>query len=113
MALEVDSLIRDGHDIRGFCWYPSIDSTDWCHACTKSTNTVDPQGIWLLDASRWNRAGSELSATYSRLARSLTSPHDVPAYRVTAPLDRDLRGYLKLMCGWDHWQEPTPAVRVA
>ena len=60
MEEQCETLARE-LDFRGFCWYPSIDSTDWCHLCTKATGTVDPQGIWRLDRNRWKRHASEVA----------------------------------------------------
>jgi hypothetical protein len=100
--------LAESHKIQGFCWYPSIDSTDWCHVCTKATGTVDPQGIWGLDASRWQREASELSYWYTRLASGQARAADLPAYRFGRPLDHDARGFTRLMHGWE-WVEPVPA----
>jgi beta-glucosidase/6-phospho-beta-glucosidase/beta-galactosidase len=91
-------------DFRGFCWYPSIDSTDWCHCCTKCTGTVDPQGIWYLDKARWERHSSELSDYYTRLARGEAASVDLPAYRFTDDARRHVSGYESLMSHWD-WRE--------
>lgn len=87
-------------DFRGFCWYPSIDSTDWCHLCTKATGIVDPQGIWGLDDERWHREASELSRMYSALARGLVRSEDLPAYLFSAATGNNLVGYDRLM---EHW----------
>jgi hypothetical protein len=87
-------------DFRGFCWYPSIDSTDWCHFCTKATGTVDPQGIWWLDESRWKRHASELSEYYVRLVRGQVTSADLPAYSFTPETASSVSGYEKLMSHW-------------
>ena len=79
------------HDFRGFCWYPSIDSTDWCNCCTRATGTVDPQGIWGLSPSRWERIPSDLSVWYSLLAAGMASAVDLPAYELSEPLANNLR----------------------
>lgn len=92
-------------DFRGFCWYPSIDSTDWCNFCTKATGTVDPQGIWRLDQSRWKRHASELSDYYVRLARGQVRSADLPAYLFTKETARDIGGYTQLMSHWTGWRE--------
>jgi beta-glucosidase/6-phospho-beta-glucosidase/beta-galactosidase len=107
MEEQVESLAEGGADVRGFCWYPSIDSTDWCHACTKCTKSVDPQGIWWLDHSRWDRNASELSECYSKLASAEARARDLLAYRFSPSVARDLAGYTKLMAHWEDWvQQP-------
>jgi hypothetical protein len=102
---EQTMLLGRRAPVVGFCWYPSIDSTDWCHVCAKSTSTVDPQGIWFLDDERHIRHSSELSHWYSRLAKGDATYADVPAYRFQQPLDTQLAGYVKLMSHWEDWIE--------
>jgi beta-glucosidase len=102
---EQCEALADRTDFRGFCWYPSIDSTDWCHFCTKATGTVDPQGIWRLDPSRSTRHASELSDYYVRLAKGNVRSADLPAYSFTRETARNLGGYEKLMSHWTNWRE--------
>ncbi len=84
-------------DFRGFCWFPSIDATDWDSLCTAANRNVSPMGIWSLDRDGKQRRGSELSEWYVRLAKGEATGSDLPAYPFLPPLDRDLRGYLPLM----------------
>jgi hypothetical protein len=100
-------------DFRGFCWYPSIDSTDWDQRCTTCNYSIDPQGIWSLDATRWDRHPSILSHWYSLLATGAASAHDMPAYRFSEPLNDILAGYERFMGHWEEWIEPPDAERVA
>jgi len=104
MEEQCETLAREV-DFRGFCWYPSIDSTDWCHLCTKATGTVDPQGIWRLDQNRWKRHASELSDYYVRLARATVTSADLPAYVFSPQTAKDLVGYEQLMSHWEDWRE--------
>ena len=84
-------------DFRGFCWFPSIDATDWDSLCTMANRKVSPMGIWSLDQDCNQRRSSELSEWYARLAKGEATSSDLPAYPFLPPLDRDLRGYLQLM----------------
>jgi len=93
---EQCETIAKTSDFRGFCWYPSIDSTDWCHFCTQATGTVDPQGIWRLDRSRWKRHASELSDYYTRLAAGKVRSEDLPAYIFSEDTAKHLVGYQNL-----------------
>jgi beta-glucosidase/6-phospho-beta-glucosidase/beta-galactosidase len=106
MQEQYDTAVAGGVDLRGFCWYPSIDTTDWANCCTHSTSEIDPQGLWILDTNRWERISSELSQCYSALARGKISYRDIPAYGFEEPLDRDLQGYLRLMKHWDDGLSP-------
>jgi beta-glucosidase/6-phospho-beta-glucosidase/beta-galactosidase len=113
MEEQVEALAESGADVRGFCWYPSIDSTDWCHCCTQCTNSVDPQGIWWLDQARWTRHASVLSENYSKLAKGEITSRDLPAYMLSPEVRRDLRGYMKFMNHWTEWIERDDVGKVA
>ena len=84
-------------DFRGFCWFPSIDATDWNTLCTVAGKCLSPIGIWSLDETCTERSASELSHWYARLARGECSSRDLPAYRLMPPLDVDLAAYVRLM----------------
>lgn len=106
MEEQCEQLVAGGVDFRGFCWYPSIDSTDWCHVLTRCTRSVDPQGIWWLDEDCWHRHESELSYWYSRLAQGTATAADLPAYELEPPVDRLLENYMPLMRHWRVWHQP-------
>ena len=97
MEEQCEKLLHAGRDLRGFCWYPSIDTTDWANACTCCTEIVDPQGIWMLDGERVIRHESELSQLYGALARGEITSKDIPAYAFGEELQGRLRRYLPLM----------------
>ncbi|MCU1324704.1 MAG: dTDP-4-dehydrorhamnose reductase [Bryobacterales bacterium] len=97
MVEQCEILTETGVDLRGFCWFPSIDSTDWDQLCTKCALSVDPQGIWLLDQDRWTRHATELSDVYAGLARGELDSSSIPTYELVAPLDRDLAGHMRLL----------------
>jgi beta-glucosidase/6-phospho-beta-glucosidase/beta-galactosidase len=105
MEEQCAGAVQAGVDLRGFCWYPSVDSTDWSNCCTRLTHEVDPQGIWWLDGDRLARHESELSACYAALASGQIGWKELPYYRFGPPLDRDLAGYLRLMRHWTGWLE--------
>jgi len=87
-------------DFRGFCWFPSIDATDWNSLCTVADRCVCPMGIWSLTEDCTVRHSSEVSDWYGRLARGEASSRDLPTYRLRPPLDCDLRGYSRLIAHW-------------
>jgi beta-glucosidase/6-phospho-beta-glucosidase/beta-galactosidase len=90
-------------DFRGFCWYPSIDSTDWSNFCRKATGLVDPQGIWTLGRDKWVRRRTELSDAYAGLAEGTIHWMDLPAWEFSEENAADLCGYRKLMSHWPQW----------
>ena len=105
MQEQYEIAVADGIDLRGFCWYPSIDCTDWSNCCTKLTRQLDPQGIWLLENRCWDRVETELSDCYAALAKGEIHWKDLPAYEFQEPLDHQLKGYIRLMSHWTDWRE--------
>lgn len=89
---------------RGFCWYPFIDSTDWCSLLRRADGKIDPQGIFHL-CPDLRRHASELSEVFASLAGGAIRSKDIPAYRFQSPFDLELAGFMPLMNHWD-WREP-------
>lgn len=105
MEEQCRRAMDDGVDLRGFCWHPSIDSTDGSSCDTQPAQEIDPRGIWRLEPVSLARRESELSACYTALASGQLVWNELPAYRFGAPLDTELTGYLRLMSHWDEWIE--------
>ena len=105
---EQSEMLSRQTDFRGFCWFPSIDATDWCSLCTRADGITSPMGVWSLTEGGRYRQSTELSDWYVRLANGRATAADLPAYRPLPPLDRDLHGYLDLMSHWSNWLEPEP-----
>jgi beta-glucosidase/6-phospho-beta-glucosidase/beta-galactosidase len=104
MVEECEKLVDRGADFRGFCWFPFVDSTDWCSLVCKAEQRVDAVGIYWLDDERWERHGSELSECFRGLAQGTLESQDLPAYRFEPPWDAALAGYRPLMAHWT-WVE--------
>lgn len=102
-------LNRQGISFEGFCWYPFIDSTDWCSLVKEANGNVDPQGIFYLDCNHRRRA-SELSEIFASLARGEITSKDIPAYRFQSPVNEQLSGFLPMMEHWQ-WREPGSQIR--
>jgi beta-glucosidase/6-phospho-beta-glucosidase/beta-galactosidase len=60
MLGEYRKLAGEQPDMRGFCWFPFISSTDFQHMLLEYRNDVDPVGIYDLGPDRWDRIPSEL-----------------------------------------------------
>jgi beta-glucosidase/6-phospho-beta-glucosidase/beta-galactosidase len=93
-----------GLAFEGFCWYPFIDSTDWCSLVRQANGNIDPQGIYWLDRSL-RRNSSELSDIYTALAKGQITSKDIPAYHFQAPLEEALKTMMPMMEHWD-WKAP-------
>jgi hypothetical protein len=100
-----DWLVPQDIPFKGFCWYPFIDSTDWCSLVTKANCNIDPQGIFWLDCRSKKRNPSELSEIYKALALGQITSKDIPAYLFREPLDKQLVNFLPMMDHWQ-WREP-------
>lgn len=93
MEEESEALALSGVDFRGFCWYPSIDTTDWSNACTRHTGQIDPQGIWILREGTFERVSTELSQLYGELARGEITAAQIPDYGFEPDLRRRVCRY--------------------
>ena len=103
---EIERKIAEmGLPFEGFCWYPFIDSTDWCSLVTQARGHIDPQGIFWLDDQTLSRNSSELSEVFTALAVGEADADDIPAYRFQKPLDEELNGLMPFMEHWD-WIDP-------
>jgi beta-glucosidase/6-phospho-beta-glucosidase/beta-galactosidase len=94
-----------GIPFKGFCWYPFIDSTDWCSLVTQANCNIDPQGIFWLDGNCQKRNASELSEIFAALARGQITSKDIPAYHFESELQGMLKNFLPMMRHWQ-WKEP-------
>jgi hypothetical protein len=98
-------LAERGRRFEGFCWYPYIDSTDWCSLCREPNRRIDPQGIYYLSET-FERKPSELAHLYARLAAGEIGSAELPAYRFedAVLVDRRVGKYLVHMQDFD-WQD--------
>jgi hypothetical protein len=103
-TLEQCEAARDaGIDVRGYCWFPFVDSCDWDSILTDYKGNIDPVGVYWLDEQR-QRHRSCMSDAYA-LAAGGTPSADLPAYRFREPVASWLEGWLPQMAHWD-WQDP-------
>lgn len=98
MEEECEQLCAEGFDLRAFCWFPSIDSTDWWNVCRQATGQTDPQGIWMLEPKTLDRLESPLSAVYSKLARGEIRAADIPDLEIGPELKATLARYRTDRC---------------
>lgn len=100
-ALSLELAAR-GRNFVGFCWYPFIDSTDWCSLCREPNRLIDPQGILYL-SNTFERRRSELSELYGRLAEGAIGSAEIPAYAMeeTVLVDRKAGKFLGQMTDFD------------
>jgi hypothetical protein len=83
MVLECEALAAALQPMEvpflGFCWYPYIDSTDWSSLVCEANRTIDPQGVYGLDA-HFERRTSELSVLFADLVAGRVTAAELPAY---------------------------------
>lgn len=104
MVEQAESLVEQGVDWRGFCWFPFVDSTDWDSLLRCACNNLDPVGVYWLDEER-QRHASEFSDLYAALARGHISSAGIPAYQFQEPVSTELQGFISQMQHWE-WQQP-------
>ncbi|MDQ3306196.1 MAG: family 1 glycosylhydrolase [Actinomycetota bacterium] len=103
-TLEQCELARDaGVDLRGYCWFPFIDSADWGSLLAECVGAIDPVGVFWLDENL-DRRPSSMSVSYA-LAALGTPAGNLPAYRLRTPVAQSLQGWLPHMSHW-HWRNP-------
>lgn len=103
MLGEYEALLDDGVDLRGFCWFPHVDSCDWDSLLARYGGRTDPVGV--LSAGRDGRRERSLfTDVWSAAARGCAAA-DLPAFRFQEPCATQLVGYRPAMAGWP-WQDP-------
>jgi hypothetical protein len=103
-TLEQCEVARDaGVDVRGYCWFPFVDSCDWDSLLFRSDRNVDPVGVFSVEPSG-ERLPSSMSVSFARAAHGLPSSA-LPAYRFVDPVATWLRGWVPQMQHW-HWIDP-------
>lgn len=100
MAHQCAALEASDVDIRGACWFPWIDSTDWATLVTRVCDRIDPVGIYYLteDSAR-DRMHSQLVHTFRELATGRATWRDVPSFPFQPPWEGQLDGHLRLLNG--------------
>jgi beta-glucosidase/6-phospho-beta-glucosidase/beta-galactosidase len=103
-TLEQCEMAADrGVDVRGYCWFPFIDSADWVSLLARCEGAIDPVGVFWLD-ERMDRRPSSMSVSYAMAAGGMGAA-ELPAYRLRSPVSEWLEGWLPHMAHWD-WQIP-------
>jgi hypothetical protein len=100
---QYELAVADGVPLRGFCWFPSIDSCDWDSLLARPASRVDPVGVRTLGT-----AGRRLRTSFTDAWEAATagaSSRDLPAYRFQEPCAEQLAGFLPQMAHWP-WQDP-------
>lgn len=92
-----------GTDVRGYCWFPFIDSADWGSLLAECEGAIDPVGAFWLDENMDRRASS-MSVSYALAAGGVPAA-DLPAYRLRSPVSNWLAGWLPHMAHWE-WRLP-------
>ena len=100
---QYELAVSRGVDLRGYCWFPQVDSCDWDSVLARAARRVDPVGVLSLSPDGV-RARTTFTDAWEAAARG-ASAAELPAYRFQSPCDKQLRGLLPLMSHWE-WQDP-------
>jgi beta-glucosidase/6-phospho-beta-glucosidase/beta-galactosidase len=102
---QCEQAVTAGVDLRGYCWFPFIDSADWDSLLFRCEGNIDPVGVYGLD-ERLERHASSMSRSYALAARGAPAAA-LPAYAFQRPVADWLAGYRPQMAHWD-WRPPPP-----
>jgi beta-glucosidase/6-phospho-beta-glucosidase/beta-galactosidase len=98
-TLEQCEVARDrGVDLRGYCWFPFVDSADWASQLAECVGEIDPVGVYWLDRNL-DRRPSSMSVSFAMAASGMPAAA-LPAYRFRSPTAEWLAGWQSHM---DHW----------
>jgi hypothetical protein len=104
MVQECESAQRSGVDLRGFCWFPLVDSCDWDSLLARPARRTDPVGVWSLTPEN-GRSATPFTRAW-QMAASGRPAADLPGYRLQAPCAEQLVGYRPAMSHWDFRSTP-------
>jgi beta-glucosidase/6-phospho-beta-glucosidase/beta-galactosidase/glycosyltransferase involved in cell wall biosynthesis len=105
MLEQYDQAVDAGVPLRGFCWFPVVDSADWDSLLALPLGHRDPVGVYdLTPSGRYLR--TELTEAWEQAAAG-APPETLPAYRLQAPNDEQLRGFFAGL-DWSWQDAPTP-----
>ncbi|NKX51211.1 glycosyltransferase, partial [Arthrobacter deserti] len=100
---QYEQAVARGVPLRGYCWFPYVDSCDWDPLLARPARRADPVGV-VGPGGGSDRVRTSFTAVWEAAAAGAPSAA-LPAYRFQAPCDVQLRGLLPQMAHWD-WQDP-------
>ena len=103
---QCEEAAERGVDLRGYCWFPFIDSADWGSLLHECEGAIDPVGVFWLDEDK-DRRPSSMSVSYM-LAAGGAPAAELPAYRFRPPVSNWLDGWMPQMSHWQ-WRLPPRA----
>lgn len=111
MIDQYDRAVASGVPLRGFSWFPLVDSADWDSLLAVPAGHRDPVGVYDL-APSGHCIRTEFTEAWERAARG--APLDeLPAYRLQAPNDELLHGFFRdLEWPWQDAPNPEPPIPV-
>nr|WP_269205017.1 family 1 glycosylhydrolase [Motilibacter aurantiacus] len=105
MLEQYEAAVAEGIPLEGFCWFPTVDSSDWDSLLARAGGRRDPVGVLSLGA-RGERVATSFTAAWAAAAAG-TPAAELPAYRFQEPCSTQLSGLLPQLGHWP-WQDPPP-----
>jgi beta-glucosidase/6-phospho-beta-glucosidase/beta-galactosidase/glycosyltransferase involved in cell wall biosynthesis len=107
---QYDLAVSRGVPLRGYCWFPSLDSCDWDSLLARGVGRPDPVGVISL-GFEGARVRTHFTDVWEAAVAGLPTTQ-LPAYRFQPPCDRQLAGFTEQLDHWP-WEDPpaegTPA----
>jgi hypothetical protein len=99
---QYEAAVARGVDLRGYCWFPYVDSCDWDSLLARPAGRADPVGVVGLD-----RTPTVFTHAWEAVTTGTPSSR-LPAYRFQPPCTDQLAGLLPQLAHWP-WQAPPGA----
>jgi hypothetical protein len=96
---QCELALANGVDLRGYCWFPYVDSCDWDSLLARPAGRADPVGV--VGLSREPGLFAEVWRSAALGAPSST----LPAYRFQSPCSEQLTNVTERLSHWN-WQDP-------
>ncbi|MFL6028250.1 MAG: family 1 glycosylhydrolase [Friedmanniella sp.] len=104
MLEQYEQAVSRGVPLRGFCWYPYLDSADWDSLLARAAGRFDPVGVVTVGPE--GRERTVFTEAWEAAAGGAMAA-DLPAYEFQPPTDQLLAGFGAQMAHWD-WVDPPP-----
>lgn len=105
---QYELALARGVDLRGYCWFPQVDSCDWDSLLARGAGRVDPVGVVSLTPAH-DPVRTVFTDWWERAARGLPAA-DLPAYRLQEPCATQLQGLGRATAHWRRVDPPADEV---
>ena len=99
---QYERAVGRGVPLRGYCWYPHVDSADWDSLLARGAGRTDPVGVVSIEGDA--RVDTVFTDVWTAAAAGARAA-DLPAYRLHTPAAEHLAGFTRQLSHWE-WVDP-------